>query len=143
MDEKGQKQWPKWYPNEDVILKDITKNQLIVAEVKGVIVGMIVLSPDMPAEYNRVKWNIKEGKINSIHRLAVHPTLKSKSLAQDLVLFTEQKAMQEGFSIIRLDTYSLNKLANRFYQKIGYHYRGDINLQYMPKKYHCYEKALC
>lgn len=143
MDEKGIKQWPNWYPNKDIILSDITKNQLIVAEVDSQIIGMVVLSPEIPQEYETIKWNLTEGKVNSIHRLAVHPVLKTKNLASNLMQFAENKACQDGYSIIRLDTYSLNKVANKFYLKIGYHNRGDINLQYMPEKYHCYEKSLC
>lgn len=143
MDEEGQKQWPSWYPNEDVILNDITKNQLFVVENENNVLAIIVLSPDMPPEYDNVKWKRKEGRVNSIHRLAVHPTLKTKTLAQDLLLYAEEIAREDGYSIIRLDTYSPNKRANIFYQKNGYHYCGDINLQYMPEKYRCYEKALC
>jgi len=56
--------------------------------------------------------------------------------------FAEEKAKSEGYSLIRLDTYSLNFVANRFYTKIGYHYCGQINLEFMPEKYNCYEKAI-
>jgi ribosomal protein S18 acetylase RimI-like enzyme len=143
MDEEGQEQWPSWYPDKAVILNDLTKKQLFVVENKNNILAIVALSPTMPPEYNKVNWNLKEGKVNSIHRLAVHPTLKTKSLAHDLLQYIEGIAREDGYSIIRLDTYSPNKRANIFYQKNGYHYCGDINLQYMPKKYRCYEKAIC
>lgn len=142
MDGKGTEQWPNSYPNEGIFLEDITKKQLIVVEVEGKIVGMVCLSPDIPKEYENVKWNINKGKTNSVHRLAVHPFLKIKGIASILMSFVEEKARSEGFSQIRLDTYSKNILANRFYKKNGYNYCGDINLQYMPEKYFCYEKAL-
>ena len=143
MDEKGIKQWSNTYPNKEIILSDITKNQLIVAELNTQIIGMIVLSPEMPPEYDSIKWSETKGKINSVHRLAVHPVLKTKNLATDLMHFVEKKAKEEGYSAIRLDTYSLNEIANKFYSKIGYHYCGDINLQFMPGKYYCYEKKIC
>ena len=142
MDENRLEQWPSWYPNREVIIQDITKNQLFVAEVEGEIGGMVCLSPEFPSEYEKVYWKIVSPYVNSIHRLAVNPKHKSLQLAQLLMSFAERKAKSEGFSLIRLDTYSLNLAANRFYSKIGYHYCGQINLEFMPEKYNCYEKAI-
>lgn len=143
MDEKGIKQWPNWYPNEDIIAEDITKNQLIVAEEKEQIIAMVTLSPLMPVEYDQIEWRITKGKVNSIHRLGVHPILKTPNLATRIMNYAEDMAKQEGYCSIRLDTYSENTIANTFYKKIGYDYRGDINLQFMPNVYHCFEKSLC
>ena len=44
MDDKGMKQWPDWYPNEDIIIDDITKNALFVAEEAGEISAFVALS---------------------------------------------------------------------------------------------------
>jgi GNAT superfamily N-acetyltransferase len=143
MDEKGIKQWPNWYPNEEIIAEDITKNQLIVAEEKGQVIAMVTLSPTMPSEYEQIEWSITGGKVNSIHRLGVHPILKTPKLAERIMNYAEEMAKQEGYCSIRLDTYSENTVANTFYKKIGYDYRGDINLQFMPNVYHCFEKSLC
>lgn len=143
MDEKGIKQWPDWYPNEEIIAEDITKNQLIVAEDKKQIIAMLTLSPEMPDEYKQIKWLITKGKVNSIHRLGVHPLLKTASLAVRIMEYAEKHAKDQGYCSIRLDTYSENTVANAFYKKIGYDYRGDINLQFMPNTYHCFEKSLC
>ena len=142
MDEKGIKQWPDWYPNKEIIDSDITKKQLIVAELEGEIIAMLVLSPDLPPEYQSIHWKFTKGKINSIHRFAICPERKSPTLALEMMNFAEKKAREEGYDLIRLDTYSLNLVANAFYKKIGYHYRGDINLEFMPEKYFCYEKAI-
>ena len=142
MDDKGIKQWPDSYPNEEIISADITKNELFVAEVGPQIAAMVVLSPNTPDAYNDVDWKYSAEKINSIHRLAVHPELKTASMARDLMNYAEKKANDEGYTLIRLDTYSLNSIANTFYKKMGYHYCGDINLQYMPEKYFCYEKRI-
>jgi len=143
MDEKGIKQWPKWYPNEQIIIEDITNNQLIVAEEDQLIIAMVTLSPEMPEEYDQIEWSFTKQKVNSIHRLGVHPFLKTANLAQRVMTFAEDMAVKQGYCYIRLDTYSENTKAKLFYKKIGYQYRGDINLQFMPNLYHCFEKALC
>lgn len=142
MDEKGIQQWPDWYPNEEIIVGDITKNALFVAEEAGKIIAFVTLSPEIPEEYNDLKWKLKMNSINSIHRLAVDPNFQKDGIAKKLMTYVEGVAKENRFDGIRLDTYSLNTAANRFYTKIGYQYCGDINLPFMPKKYHCYEKSL-
>jgi len=142
MDDKGIKQWPDWYPNEDDFVHDITKKQLFVSENEQQITGFVTLSPDCPPEYDGVKWKKTNGKVNSVHRLAVHPGLKTPKLAQRLMKYVEDLARNEGYSLIRLDTYSKNTIANKFYKKLAYQFCGDINLQFMPEKYHCYEKEI-
>ena len=142
MDEKGLEQWPGWYPNKEIIKVDITKNQLFVAEVEGNIIGMITLSPEIPIEYKSVDWKIAANKVNSVHRLASHPDHRKLQAARSLMDFTESLARSEGYDCIRLDTYSKNSAANAFYTRIGYHYCGQIALEFMPEKYNCYEKAL-
>ena len=142
MDEKGIQQWPDWYPNEDIIRSDITKNELFVAEDEGKICGIVTLSPEIPEEYNSINWKINAKSINSIHRLALHPTFKSSGIAQKLMAYAEQIAKENNYDCIRLDTYSLNTAANRFYSKIEYIYCGDIHLPFMPEIYRCYEKSL-
>jgi ribosomal protein S18 acetylase RimI-like enzyme len=143
MDAEGIKQWPKWYPNDTIIAEDITKKELIVAEEKEQLIAMVTLSPIMPEEYDEIEWLFTKGKVNSIHRLGVHPVLKTPNLAQQMMNFAEDSALKQGYCSIRLDTYSENEVAKLFYKKIGYHYRGTINLAFMPNLYHCFEKSLC
>ena len=135
-------QWPDWYPNITILRNDILKSVLFVAEFKSRIIGMVVLNPEVPVVYESIKWKYNSGKVNSIHRLAVHPEYKTAGLAKNLVDYVEQIAKNKGYNIIRLDTYSKNTAANKFYRKMGYQYAGDINLEFMPEHYHCFEKAL-
>ena len=142
MNAKRIEQWPDWYPNRQVFLTDIAQSTLYVSETNGKITGMVVLSPEIPAEYKTVLWRQNNGKVNSIHRLAVHPKLKTHGLAKKLLEFVESLAKARGYSIIRLDTYSNNPLARNFYIRNGYQYSGNIHLEFMPGLYHCFEKAI-
>jgi len=139
---KGIEQWPDWYPDRDILSGDILKSNLFIAENEKKIIGMVVLSSEVPDVYNSVIWKLKSGKVNSIHRLAVHPSLKTPDTAKLLVKFVESLAKNRGFHIIRLDTYSKNIAADKFYRKMGYQYTGDIHLKFMPEHYHCFEKAI-
>lgn len=139
---KGLEQWPDWYPDKNDLLKDIKTSGLYLAEKNQEIIGIIVLDPEVPKEYNTIKWRFTSGPVNSIHRLAVHPKKKTPGLAKELVTYVEKIANENGYNIIRLDTYSKNIAADKFYRKMGYQYAGDINLKFMPEHYHCFEKAL-
>jgi ribosomal protein S18 acetylase RimI-like enzyme len=142
MQAKGLEQWPDWYPDENVLNNDINESSLFVAEEKDKIIGMVVLNPEVPEIYKTIQWKINSKKINSIHRLAVHPIYKTPGLAKELVKYVEELASRNGYTAIRLDTYSENMAANKFYRKMGYQYAGDINLTFMPGPYHCFEKAI-
>ena len=132
-----------WLVSEPTsFLTDIAQSTLYVSETNGKITGMVVLSPEIPAEYKTVLWRQNNGKVNSIHRLAVHPKLKTHGLAKKLLEFVESLAKARGYSIIRLDTYSNNPLARNFYIRNGYQYSGNIHLEFMPGLYHCFEKAI-
>ena len=139
---KGIEQWPDWYPDKTILLNDIKSSSLYIAIKDQEIIGMTVLNPEVPKEYNTIKWEFPSGLVNSIHRLAVHPENKTPGLAKELVTYVENIANKEGYNIIRLDTYSRNIAADKFYRKMGYQYAGDINLKFMPEHYHCFEKAL-
>ena len=139
---KGLEQWPDWYPDKNDLSKDIKSSGLYLAEKNKQIIGMIVLDPKVPKEYNSINWKFTPGLVNSIHRLAVHPEKKTPGLAKELVTHVEKIANNKGYNIIRLDTYSKNLAADKFYRKMGYQYAGNINLKYMPEHYHCFEKTL-
>ena len=142
MRSKGLEQWPDWYPDKKDLLNDIKASGLYVVEKGDQIIGMIVLNPAVPKVYKTIKWKFTSGLVNSIHRLAVHPQNKTPGLAKEMVTHVEKIAINKGYSIIRLDTYSRNIAADKFYRKMGYQYAGDINLKFMPEYYHCFEKAL-
>lgn len=139
---KGIEQWPNWYPDKNVLRNDILSSVLFVTEYKSRIIGMVVLSPEVPEVYKSIPWEYKSGKVNSIHRLAVHPVFKTPEMGKKLVEYVEGLAKKQGYDIIRLDTYSKNSAADKFYRKMGYQYAGDIHLKFMPEHYQCFEKAL-
>jgi len=57
--------------------------------------------------------------------------------------FAENHARKNGFTSIRLDTFSQNTANQKFYETRGYQKLGDI---YFPKQsehpFHCYELIL-
>lgn len=140
---KGIYQWNEHYPNRNAFINDIKRNELYVLEIDGEVKGSIVISTLMDKEYVPIKWLTENDNNIYIHRLSIHPELQSKGYAQQLMAFAEQFAIEHNYSSIRLDTFSLNKRNQKFYELRDYKRLGDI---YFPKQstfpFHCYELVL-
>ncbi|NRD18712.1 GNAT family N-acetyltransferase [Winogradskyella eckloniae] len=136
-------QWNEHYPNKIAFETDLKHGELFVLEIKGSIIGTIVISTTMDVEYQSIKWLTSNKNNIYIHRLAVHPDFQGKGYAQQLMNYAKQFAITNRYASIRLDTFSKNKRNQKFYELRGYKRLGDI---YFPKQseypFHCYELVL-
>jgi len=137
---KGIHQWNEDYPSYEAFEKDIEIGQLWVLKDGKNIIGSVVISEIIDEEYKAITWLTPNANSIYIHRLAIHPNYQGKGLAQKLMDFAEAHAKENNFISVRLDTFSVNKRNNAFYQKRGYQKLGDV---YFPKQsehpFHCYE----
>ena len=62
-----------------------------------------------------------------MHRLAVDPEAQGQGVARKLIAFSEEYAVREGYTSLRLDTYAKNTVALKLYQGLGYDLRGEVN----------------
>ena len=137
----GIEQWPDFYPDLDVVRGDIGSEGLWIIRRKGRITAAATMDDRQPEQYAGIDW--KYGlPCQCIHRFAVDPSLQGKGLARRFMWVLEIKAVGMGAASVRLDTYSLNTAANRFYEGLGYRKRGTIHLPKKPEEYNCYEKAM-
>ncbi|MTE27073.1 GNAT family N-acetyltransferase [Winogradskyella ouciana] len=136
-------QWNEHYPKPSAFINDVKRNELYVLEIDNQVKGTIVISSFMDNEYIPIKWLTKNDNNIYIHRLAIHPDIQGQGYAQQLMDFAERYAIENGYSSIRLDTFSQNKRNQKFYELRGYKRFGDI---YFPKQsefpFHCYELVL-
>ena len=143
MEQKGIFQWNTAYPSQAAFEKDLQRNELYVLEKEERIIGTIVLSTHMDAEYLPIQWSTPNQNNLYIHRLSVHPNHQGKGYARHMMDFAEDYAKQKAFKAVRLDTFSQNKKNQRFYETRGYRRLGDI---FFPKQsshpFHCYELVL-
>ncbi|MCL6266503.1 GNAT family N-acetyltransferase [Flagellimonas myxillae] len=143
MESMGIFQWNEHYPSEQAFLNDIDRNELFVALKNDKVIGAIVVSTKMDEEYVPVKWLVPNGNSTYIHRLCVAPELQGQGYAQRLMEFAEAHSRKNGFTSVRLDTFSQNQRNQRFYEQRGYEKLEDI---FYPKQsshpFHCYELVL-
>ncbi len=136
-------QWNATYPNQDVFIQDVEREELFVLKVNARIVGCIVSSKRMDDEYKAMKWLTTDRHNLYIHRLAVHPEFQGLGYAQQLMCFVEQQAVTHKYQSIRLDTFSKNKRNQKFYELRGYKKLGDIHFPNQSDyPFHCYELVL-
>ncbi len=136
-------QWNEHYPSIVAFDNDLKRNELYVLTSENVIIGCIVLTPNMDEEYLPIKWLTPNENNLYVHRLAIHPKFQGMGFAQKLMDFTEAFAIKNNYSSIRLDTFSKNDRNQKFYELRGYKKLGTI---YFPKQsefpFYCYER-LC
>lgn len=136
-------QWNEKYPSRDVFKNDIETGALYVIEINKKIVGCIMLSDVKDDSYKDVKWLTKDFKNLYVHRLAVNPDDQKKGHGRRLMDFAESFAVENNFTSIRLDTFSLNHRNNKFYKARGYTQLGDVFFPIQSDlPFHCYEKVL-
>lgn len=142
MNAGGNFQWDATYPNPVVFEKDISLNQLWVADDDGNIAGLAAITTDQEPEYAAVGWDLSEVAI-VIHRLAVSVHYRGKGIAAMLMQQAEQEAAKHGIKIMRIDTNSANKATRQLFPKLGYEFAGEIGLGFRPNlRFYCYEKRL-
>ena len=136
-------QWNEKYPSRDVFKNDIETGALYVLEINKKIVGCIMLSDVKDDSYKDVKWLTKNFKNLYVHRLAVNPDYQKKGHGRRLMDFAESFAVENNFTSIRLDTFSLNHRNNKFYKSRGYTQLGNVFFPIQSDlPFHCYEKVL-
>lgn len=140
MNNKGILQWNEHYPNAKAFEYDIAREELFVLIQDVQIIGSIVVSSLMDDAYKSIEWLTVTGKNIYIHRLAVHPDYQGRGFAQQMMDFAETLAIEEGYTSIRLDTFSQNQRNQKFYELRGYKRLGAV---YFPKQsehsFYCYE----
>jgi GNAT superfamily N-acetyltransferase len=142
MNERGVTQWDENYPGLDLLIGDIRTGSMFLMIDDGTVIGMIVLTGEQEPEYMDVDWSDKEGKAAIIHRAAVHPSLQGKGIGSKLFDFAEEYALKNGFSSIRIDTFSENPNMQRLIESKDYVRRGTIHFPTHKPPFICYEKIL-
>ncbi len=137
----GIEQWPDFYPDLEVVREDIGSRHLWVSRQDDRIIAAATMDKGQPEQYAGIDWRYGTPCF-CIHRFAVDPSRQREGLAGIIMMILESYAASKGAFSIRLDTYSLNTTANRFYEGLGYRKRGTIHLPKKPEEYNCYEKAV-
>lgn len=139
MQASGIFQWQDEYPAIENIKQDILDKTLYGYYEDGLCLGAVCISTFQDEEYKEIDWKGPEENVIVIHRLAVNPDYQTKGIARLLMDFAEDFAKKEKYSAIRLDSYSQNKRALKFYENRGYKKRGECFFSGRDMPFYCYE----
>ena len=125
--------YPLWtykvYPCRQSIADAIDAGTQYACVDDGKVVGAFVLNDDPMHEFDLVDSWATTGKYLVIHSLATAVDSRLSGVATAMVEFCKQVAKSCGCTSLRLDVVPGNSPAKRLYEKLGFVYRGDYDLQ--------------
>lgn len=127
--------YPKWvhkeYPSEHSVSKMVQAGCQFMVIDNNKIIGAFVLNDDPQGKYENAAWSwqLPRGEYMVCHTLATNPLLQGKGLGRQMVEYCIDHAKRHGFKGIRLDVVPGNIPARKLYEKCGFNYVGDVDLE--------------
>lgn len=127
--------YPKWeygiYPCRDSIAAAIGKGEQYLCEEKGELLGAFVFNEDPKGAYEKGQWKqeLQEGQYGVIHTLAVAPEARNRDVGKAMVNFSVLEGTKRGYKALRIDVVPGNLPAIRLYEKLGFTYAGEEDLE--------------
>jgi GNAT superfamily N-acetyltransferase len=137
----GSNQWQDGYPNPDVLQKDIEKGAGYVLTLEGQIIGYTAVLINDEPEYAKIvgQWISNEDFV-VFHRVAIAEDFLGKGLSKILLHFIEAFALSNNIYSIKADTNFDNYAMLHIFEKLGYHYCGEVYLRGSARK--AFEKVV-
>jgi ribosomal protein S18 acetylase RimI-like enzyme len=145
LEARGLLQWNAEYPSRTFFREALAAGNLFVLSDGEGISGVAVLDGSQPPEWASAAWDDAGGRFLVIHAFAVAPRVQRCGRGKILLDGCEDAAKQRGCASIRIDAFSENAEALRFWEGHGYRFRGEVRFASKPaghQCYRCYEKSL-
>lgn len=127
--------YPKWeykvYPSEESVRKMTQVRQQYICFDHDMIVGAFVLNDDPQGKYENAEWSreLARGEYMVCHTLATDSKVQGKGIGKAMVEYCIRHAKEKGYKGIRLDVVPENIPARKLYEKCGFRYVGDVDLE--------------
>ena len=127
--------YPQWiyrvYPCQDNVCAWIKAGVQYICEGEGRIFGAIALTEKPQGDFQKANWsrNLSEGAYLVINALAVDPRIQRRGTGSAIIRFCIEKARAEGYKAIRVDIVPTNVPARRLFEKNGFTFVGDVDLE--------------
>lgn len=120
--EDGVDQWQDGFPDEKVILEDMSVRSAFVILVDGSVSGFFVLAFDIEPDYvNPVRGAFKNNEpYAAIHRTAISKDCKGKGLSQFMFQSAFDEIKKAGIDYARIDTHHDNKRMRHIMAREGF-----------------------
>ena len=110
------------YPVRETAEKALARGDIFLGEEKGTIVGSVILNKIQDPCYVKGKWKFEseDDKIMVMHTLAIDPESSGRGYGKTFEAYYEKYAMENGCSVLRIDTQVKNVAARSMYRKLGF-----------------------
>ncbi len=126
--EQGIPQWQNGYPNEETIRQDIRNGTAHVLVHEGKVIGTAAIIDQRDPDYTYIEdgsWLNDEPYI-VIHRIAVLPAYKGRTMAVEFLDYAMYLAKEKGIDNLRIDTHEANASMLKFVAKNGFEKCGKV-----------------
>ena len=145
LEARGLPQWTAEYPSRAFFREALAAGNLFVLSDGDGIAGVAVLDGRQPSEWSSAAWEDQGAPFQVIHAFAIAPRAQHGGYGKSLLAYCEDVVGKRGAKSIRIDAFSENTGALRFWERHGYRFRGEVRFASKPaghQRYFCYEKSL-
>lgn len=127
--------YPKWtykeYPSENYVREMVRGDCQFICVDNEEMVGAFVLNDDPQGVYENAAWSrqLPRGGYMVCHALASKATMQGQGIGSRMVAYCIDYAKKNGYQAIRLDVVPENLPARKLYEKCGFQYVGDVDLE--------------
>ena len=139
MIENGIQQWNEFYPDQEILERDIENGSMYLYIRGNQIVSIFVVNQECDSEYANGNWRYPLATFAVVHRLCVNPAFQHQGIGAQTMLAAESIIKDMKFESVRLDAYSQNPIALKLYEKLGYTKVGTVTFY---KVCYLFEKLL-
>jgi len=124
-------QWQKGkHPTAEGIKAYIQEGSLYLYKERDAIIGAMALPMYQCEDFHAIAWSkeVPDSEVAVIHILAVSPACQGRGIGAEMVRAAIRLAQDKGMKAIRLDATASNTPGHRFYERLGFEYRGKQHL---------------
>ena len=132
---EGHVNYPRWsyrvYPSEQTVRAMAQSGAQYICIYNGTIVGAFALNAEPLGNYLNGQWkrDLREGSYLVLHALATAPESHRQGLGTQIIRFCVNLAKAQGYRALRADIVPTNAPARRLFEKNGFTYVGDADLE--------------
>lgn len=127
--------YPRWiykvYPSENSVRSMVKAGGQYIYRDGETILAAFALNTQPQGNFQRGSWSqtLADGSYMVLHALAIDPQSQRRGIGTEIVRFCIDKAKSGNYKAIRVDIVPTNYPARRFFEKNGFVYAGDVDLE--------------
>lgn len=116
------------YPTRQTALDSLARGDLFVCVDGGQVAAAAIINRIQVPVYAEVGWLYPAApeEVMVLHTLVVDPLMAGRGYGSKFVDFYEKYALENGCTVLRMDTNEKNAAARRLYARLGYREAGIV-----------------